>query len=87
MPSTFEAHRPQAQRAAVGPGVDALGHVVGRALVVVAHEGEDIGGGELVVGLDPQGIGLGAGHAAVEVGGRFNDGAARRKMLQTRVAV
>ena len=71
-PSTFQSQRPPAPRQAVGAGVDALRHVEFRALVVIAHQCEDVGRRELGIRRHRKRIRLRARFAAVVV---------RREML------
>ncbi len=72
-PSTFQASGRQRLGSSEGTGVDPLGHVELGPLVVVAHQGHDVGHRELLVGRQRKRIGLRAGLAAMIVG---------RKMLR-----
>jgi len=65
----FPAHGTPAVRVAIGSGIHALGHILVRALIMVAHQVEDIGHVQLGLGLDPQRVGLGPGLAAMVITG------------------
>ena len=73
LPGVFDAvdlpgQRPPAPRQSEGAGVDPLRHVELGPLVVVAHQGEDVGHRELSVRRQRKRIGLRAGLRAVVVG-------------------